>query len=385
MCCLLYSGILRGQDTTGLVQKKDVIDVFVHWLHIRLPDSTRKKNAIIFSIIPVVPANLGQKQAAFSAINVAFFAGNPGTTNLSSIYFLPYTNFSSRSGFTITPNVWLADNRWNLNGDIRITKNENITYGLGSNTPTSGKNVIDYRYVRIYLNASRKIWGPFYVGIGYAMDHYSDVKNERTSASPDVFSTYGVGTGPETKTAGFTVNLLFDSRKNSINPSGGAYSSLTFRFNPAHGDSALRWSSVYFDTRKYLSLSEKRHSILAFWMLYWGTYGEVPYLVLPGTSLDASGRMARGYDYGRYRGMQMLYGETEWRFDLTANGLLGGVVFLNTQSYSEPATEEFSYLQPAVGTGLRLKFNKRSNMNITLDFAVGKNSFNWYLNLGEFF
>ncbi len=385
MCCLVYSAELRGQDTTGLAPKKDVVDIFVQWLHIRLPDSTRKKNSMIFSIIPLAPVNVGQKQAAFSSINVAFFAGDPATTNLSSIYFLPYTNFSSRSGFIISPNVWLADNRWNFNGDIRITKNAIDTYGVGSNSPLMAKNLVDYKYVRIYLNVNRQLWGPFHAGIGYAMDYYYDVKDEMTSGYPNVFSTYGIGTGSETKTTGLTLNLLYDSRKNSINPSGGFYSSVTFRFNPAPGDSDLRWNSIYFDTRKYLSLSNSRRSILGFWGLYWGTYGEVPYLVLPGTALDASGRTGRGYAYGRYRGKQMLYGETEWRFDLTANGLLGGVVFLNVQSYSEPATGEFSYLLPAGGTGLRLKFNKRSDMNITLDFAAGKNTFNWYLNLGEFF
>ncbi len=384
MCWMVFSGELRGQDSIRSVPEKDVVDVLAKWLHIRLPDSTRKKSSVIFSIIPLAAANVGQKQAAFSAINMAFLAGDPKTTNMSSIYFLPYTNFSSRKGFIITPNVWLANNRWNLNGDIRITRNENDTYGAGGNTSESVKSEVDYNYVRIYLNANRKIVGPFHAGLGFAMDYYYDVKVDTTGGHVNVLSSYGIGTGPETKTIGFTLNLLYDSRKNSINPAGGFYTSFIFRINPASSDSN-RWNSVYFDTRKYLSLSDRRHSILGFWGLYWGTYGEVPYLILPGTALDGSGRTGRGYSYGRYRGKQMLYGETEWRFDLTADGLLGGVVFGNVQSYTEPSTGEFAYLLPAAGAGLRLKFNKRSDMNITMDVAVGKNSFRWYLNLGEFF
>ena len=119
--------------------------------------------------------------------------------------------------------------------------------------------------------------------------------------------------------------------------------------------------------------------------MYWGTYGDVPYFNLAGTALDASGRSGRGYVLGRYRGKQMLYGETEYRFDISRNGLWGGVVFANLQSFTELSTGEFIYALPAAGTGLRVKFNKRSKVNLTLDVAAGKDSFNWYFNLGEFF
>ena len=81
----------------------------------------------------------------------------------------------------------------------------------------------------------------------------------------------------------------------------------------------------------------------------------------------------------------MLYGEGEWRVDLSRDGFWGGVVFANVQSYAEPAGGNFAYLLPAGGVGLRVKFNKRNNMNLTMDIGLGKNSFNWHLNLGEFF
>jgi hypothetical protein len=81
----------------------------------------------------------------------------------------------------------------------------------------------------------------------------------------------------------------------------------------------------------------------------------------------------------------MIYGETEYRFDISRNGMWGGVVFVNLQDYKELSSGEFAYLLPAAGTGIRIKFNKRSKVNLTLDIAVGKDSFNGYFNLGEFF
>ncbi len=382
---IAYSTSIPAQVQPVTDTKKDFVDVLTQWLHLNVEDSGRAKNNIIFSIIPVVPATSGQKQVAVSAINVAFYTGDPETSHISSIYFLPYTNFTSRSGLIITPDVWLANNRWNLNGDLRNTKSAIYTYGVGGNTSSSGKDQVDYRYTRIYLNTSYRLWGPLNAGIGYALDHYHHVNDQATSGHPSVFGIYGKGIGPMTTSTGLSFNFLIDQRKNSINPSGGFYGAVTYRVNPPFLPNDLKWSSMYVDIRKYISLTGSRRSILGCRALYWGTYGETPYFNLPGTMLDAGGRTGRGYAYGRYRGKQMLYGETEWRFDLSQNGLWGGVLFFNVQSYTDPHSGQFDYLLPAAGSGLRLKFNKRNDMNITLDIAVGKNSFNWYLNLGEFF
>lgn len=385
---------LQAQDTIvsrsqapalDSVPQKDLIDFFVKLFNIKLSDSTRNKKKVIFSLVPAAPVNLGQKQAVVSSLNMAFYAGDHATTNLSSIYFVPYTNFSSRYGIIVTPNIWASNNQWNFPGDLRISNNSNYTYGVGGNTTKDERDVVNNQYIRIYLNANRRVAHSLYVGLGYNYDYYYNVEDEMTNGSPSVFAKYGIGTEPETTSSGISFNLLFDSRKNSINPAGGFYSSLVFRMNPAFLPNDHAWNSLYFDTRKYFSFSERKHSILGLWVLYWGAYGEVPYFNLPGTALDASGRTGRGYVLGRYRGKQMLYGETEYRFDISRNGMWGVVVFTNLQSFAEQESGAFAYLLPAGGTGLRIKFNKRSDVNLTLDFAVGKNSFNWYLNLGEFF
>jgi hypothetical protein len=81
----------------------------------------------------------------------------------------------------------------------------------------------------------------------------------------------------------------------------------------------------------------------------------------------------------------MIYGEAEYRFDLTKSGLFGGVLFINAESFIDPDTNRFKYVLPAAGLGCRLKFNKYSDSNITGDIAFGKDSFNWYISLNEAF
>ena len=53
---------------------------------------------------------------------------------------------------------------------------------------------------------------------------------------------------------------------------------------------------------------------------------------------------------------------------------------------TEPATERFGRVDPAGGVGLRIKLNKRSTTNITVDYAWGREGSNGlYLGTGEAF
>ena len=102
---------------------------------------------------------------------------------------------------------------------------------------------------------------------------------------------------------------------------------------------------------------------------------------------------------GRWRGTQELYGEVEWRFRITNNGLLGGVVFASAESFAAPAFQasgpSWSYtsdkvglgqfFRPAGGFGVRFMMNRDSRTNIALDFAFGQSSFGVWFNAGEYF
>ena len=78
--------------------------------------------------------------------------------------------------------------------------------------------------------------------------------------------------------------------------------------------------------------------------------------------------------------------EMEYRFSLTENGFLGGVVYGNLQSVANPISNRISSMIPGYGVGLRIKYNKKSNTNIALDYAWGKDgSRGFFMNLGEVF
>ena len=384
---LLYINTSNGQvyaDTSNL-GKKDLIDVFLQWTRWNKLFKKRDSTKINFSLIPVPGSSVGGQEFIVSSINGAFYLGSRANTNLSTVYFIPYTNFVSRIGFFITPNLWLSENKWNMPGDLRIIGYNLTTYGIGANSSTKNADQVNYDYVRVYLNGNRKIAGSFYMGLGYNLDAFYSVQEKWNNPYQSDFDKYGIGTGPSTGSSGISFNLLWDNRKNSINPKEGFYSTLVYRINPSFMGNRYKWTSIYFDNRRYFSFSDKRHEVLGIRAFYWGSYGSVPYLDLPGTALEPGSKSGRGYVLARYIGKQMLYSETEFRFDISNNGLFGGVVFANAQSFTELSTNQFAYILPAIGTGLRIKFNKKSGTNIDLDVAAGKNSFNWYINLGEYF
>ena len=82
----------------------------------------------------------------------------------------------------------------------------------------------------------------------------------------------------------------------------------------------------------------------------------------------------------------MIYAEAEYRFGISKNGLLGGVVFANGQSFSRTISNQLTIISPGFGAGLRIKLNKYSNTNLCIDYGFGTNGSNGiFLNLGEVF
>ena len=148
---------------------------------------------------------------------------------------------------------------------------------------------------------------------------------------------------------------------------------------------------LYYEYRTYINVNKDiPRNLIAFW--FWGTNvlsGHVPYLELPSITWDTYNRSGRGYIQGRFRGNNMLYGETEFRFRLTRNDLLGGVTFIDCTTASNPlpyvSQSLFNTVAPGGGVGLRIKMNKSDRTNITADYAMGYGFSGIYLNIREAF
>jgi outer membrane protein assembly factor BamA len=272
-------------------------------------------------------------------------------------------------------------------GDYRYYVYPQSTYGLGGNNDyRMDADPMSFQYFRLYQSVMTEVGKNLYAGIGYYLDKRWNITE--TGYSDGRVSDYQLyGAQASSLSSGLGISLLHDSRINSINPFNGWYANIIYRVNPTWLGSNSNWQSLLVDVRKYMRLSQNMHRVLALWSYNWiVTKGNPPYLDLPSTMWDSYTNTGRGFIQGRFRSKQMYYLEAEYRSDITRNGLLGGVLFANLQSFSEWPQHSLKYVQPAAGFGLRIKLNKHSGTNLSVDYAFGRGgSKGLFINVGELF
>jgi hypothetical protein len=387
----LAPAILRGQgldSSGGLPPQRDLIDLSKELFHIHKGPLRVDGRPVYFSVLPTgSPA--GNANLFITSTTAAFYAGNRANTFLSTVTFAPYITINNRIGFSLKSNLWSNGNAWDILGDSRFLHYPQYTWGLGGNISEDKRMLIDYKYIRLYHTFLRQVKPFLFAGFGVLIDDHFDMDTKGDSNALAVFTryNYGTGTSENSLSAGLSLNLLYDGRKNSIDPFPGFYGNLVYRVNPSFLGSSFGWHSVYADVRKYIPFSRQGQNMLAFWGFYWTALNDhTPYLDLPSVGWDPyQQRSGRGFDQNRYRGKGLLYGEAEYRRDITVDGLFGFVLFANLNSVKEPVTYNFAYFHPAAGGGLRIKLNKHSHTNIALDYGVSSDYSAFYLNLGETF
>jgi hypothetical protein len=380
-----------GTDSTAIVQKPDsvmqtdLIDFLVKLFKIKNSEEKRDSSKVRFSLFPSASSKTGGKTVVTS-FNATFLLGDISNTNVSTVYFIPYIAFGGQYGFQLQPNIWLHRNSWNFTGEYFVLRYPQNTWGLGGNSPEEYKILIDYKHVRIHQNALKGILPHFAIGLGYALDKHKNIKLEENEIG-QIINTYFPENKNYTISSGITLPVIFDSRRNSVNPVQGFMSSLTYSLYYPFLGSDDKWQSLFVDVRKYFPISGNKLKVIALRSYYWTIIsGKVPYLDLPANRWEpASGSASRGIAQNRYRSNAIMYYETEFRFGITANGLIGGAVFASVTSASQYNTQQFLYWHPAAGAGMRVKFNKYSRTNVALDLGFSKGFHTFYLSIGEAF
>ncbi len=367
------------------VKQIDITDVLRQLFKIKSKpsvDSVTTKPS--FSIVPAVGYTLVSKFAIVVSGNVAFRTGPQ--SRISTV--VASTSFTQNKQFTlpIQSNIWSKNNDYNFVGDYRFYKYPQSTFGLGSSSNIKDEDPMDYEFLRFYEKVLRHITGNFYLGLGFIIDdHWNITDQGNLNGTESDYSRYGKMS--TTIASGLTFNALYDSRDNGINPSKGTLLSVDYRDNYTFLGSTSPWRSLTIDIRKYINFPAGSDNVIALWNYEWLTLSGRPgYLDLPSTQWDASSSTGRGYIQGRFRGAEMVYLEGEYRFKILANGLLGGVVFVNGQSFSAEPGTRLQPIQPGYGPGLRIKLNTISKTNISIDYGFGRQGSNGlFIDVGEMF
>ena len=371
----------------------DLVDVGRSWLRghktKRMDTVPQKEGKLHISALPVAGYTLQTGFAGVLSSNFAFYTSEHSQANMSSVLTsITYSQYEQII-LPIQADIWTRGNKYNIITDWRYLQYPSLTYGLGGNTSVDSGYNIDYGYLRLHQAILRSVTRDLYLGLGYDFDYFWNVQEVDPPSGPGKttdFERYGFS--KKAVASGVSLHLLFDSRRNPINTEKGDYASVTWRPNFTFLGSDDNWQSLLFDLRKYIPFPGRSHNVLALWSYDWFTVGggKPPYLLLPSTGWDAYSNTARGYIQGRFRSRNMVYLESEYRFGISSNGLIGGVVFANAQSFTETGSGKFQYLIPGYGGGLRISLNKFSRTNLCIDYGWGiHGSGGFFVNLGEVF
>jgi outer membrane protein assembly factor BamA len=367
------------------------------------------RNLSLLPIIGYGPANGFVIGAAISATNLL---GDKINTQLSSALISVSLTTKEQILLCARSDIYLPGNTWYIPGDVRLLIFAQPTYGLGIygldeplNFNVDGTDVskpvlqqpMRYNYIRFYETLMKEVFPHWYAGIGVNIDDHFDIDDQslkldtpNLNITSHYFYSTKYGFNPlHYSTNGLLFKITQDSRDNPINSYKGIYASVGFRVNEKIFGGSRNSTMLYAEWRNYIPLAKTRPGmVLAFWT--WGqfvTSGNVPYLALPSIGWDTYGRSGRGYVQGRFRGTNMVYGESEFRLPISRNGLFGVVAFLNATTTSNPITDQalFNSVAPGYGLGLRIKMNMKDRTNICIDYGRGRGSHGLYFNIQETF
>jgi outer membrane protein assembly factor BamA len=413
---ITFMTIIHGQDSTRVssneVAGKDLSDVIRAAL--KKPPKIKPESAGSLLLLPIIGSN--PATGFMIGVGGQFAFKVPGSTLYSA--FMGSIQFTTKSQMLLLlkNNIYTKNNRYFLSGDWRFQIYSQDTYGLGTNSPEGG--IVDYQYnllglqtsrdslaqpmkfnfARLHQSVSYKIKDGFYAGLGYNLDTYFKIVDEKLRLNPGdtlitshyAYNTYYGFRVNQYYSSALNINLIFDTRDNMINSYKGIYGMISWRGGLKLLGNNDNTNLFQFEWRSFhgLSASNPRH-LIAFWAM--GSFsreGELPYMVLPATAYDQRGRSARGYTQGRFRGNNLLYGEAEYRFPISKpGGILGGVLFANATTASNPKQnlKLFGSVMPACGFGLRIMADKKSRTNLAIDYGLGVRSSGFYLAASETF
>lgn len=377
-----------GNTASRYNDELDLLDVCKNVIHKGAGRRTEageiRSQKLRISVVPAAGYTLQTDFAGLLAGNAAFYTDT--SANASTILSSFTYTVRNQIILPMQTSIWTRENKYDIVIDWRYLYFPSYTYGLGTHTALSDGYLVNYSTVHLHQALLRKIRDNMYIGPGYNLDYYWDIRELNPPANIVTdFENYGYA---KTEFAsGFTFNFLYDDRDNPINAEKGNFVNVIYRPNLTIFGNTATWRSLVVDLRKYVTFPAGSKNVLAFWNYEWLTIsGKPPYLMLPNTGGDPYSNTGRGYIQGRYRGDNMAYLEGEYRFRLTNNGLLGGVVFANAETFTENGTKKFETIAPGWGAGIRLKVNKFSRTNVAIDYGFGVGgSGGLFVNVGEVF
>ncbi len=284
-------------------------------------------------------------------------------------------------GVAFSHSTYFAKDRYRADTMFGLVEVNYDFFGVGNEAGDSGRSImLDQRIWGGNGQFYRRVFPNLYLG---AQLWYYDITTtfpltELMNLFPDLEPLE-----LQMRNVGIGALLNYDSRNSRFKPQNGMLADLVVNYGRTDLGRNSHFSDDYQKVlaiaNRYVGLSEK--DTLAFRASLCRVWGRAPLfdICLFGTNNDL-----RGYSGGQYRDTAMFAVQVEYRRDLFWR--LGATIFAGVGSVA-PDFGSFrgDDLLPAGGAGLRFLVSESYGVNVSVDYARGKDSDAIYVRIGEAF
>lgn len=334
------------------------------WAQEKAQDSTahKKKRKLNITGIPILSYNssygtiIGLNGMGFFNMNSKDTISPASQVGIGGGYTANHSWFGA--GFA---QLYFKEDRWRITAAAGLSS-INFQYFEAAVDGGEG-DFVDYGNVTHFaiLKIMRQVVPHFYAG-GLVKLQHSETEFEVSTDSTEVTNAHGLG-----------ASLLYDTRNNVYYPVKGWKASISYLINPTWMGSDEEFQSIRAYANYYWYMNKKM--VLASRASAFLGLGNVPFT----GQHTVGGKDIRGYSDGKYRGDQVLAIQSEYRW--TFYKRWGAVGFFGVAFTQKPSSGAL----PGGGAGLRFRAIPSRNINIGVDYAVGKGDNGIYFRIGEAF
>jgi outer membrane protein assembly factor BamA len=365
---LLFVSLVMLVAVPALAQQQDLFEDEAELLE-TLDDE--KKNELVVAPIPIVNPTFGTGLALGGMYLYQLDEGSqPSFTAAAGAY-----TDSESYAFGIGQAAYFKDDAWKIKAGAGVFDFNIRFYGIGRLPGDRDLSIpINQEGWAAGVRGLRRIKGDWYFGLQYWFLRITttfDTSNFEIELPPAIEL--------DSQVAGLGVIIEYDSRDNRFNPAGGQLLNGTWSSSEEAIGSDFDFTSGKIDYNIYHQL--KPGKVLAGRGTVCMTPGDAPFYALCkfGQGVDL-----RGYVGGRYRDERMATFQAEYRWRFYKKW--GMVIFAGFGEVAETWGDfNLDDVLPSAGVGLRFKLSKTTGLNLSVDYAVGKESDAWYFYVGESF
>ena len=337
------------------------------------PPAEESKTDFVIMPIPIANPTIGAGLGAAAMFLYPVDSRSPVSSTTVGGF---YTNNDSWAA-GVNQKTFLAGDQFRLNGLFGYGNINLDFYGVGAEAGNRGSFIpITEKGIFLMPEMLTRVWDRLYSGLRYRfiqMETRFDLNqllqnNVNFEPTPTTVKSSGIG-----------LLMNYDSRDNPYNPYSGTFLdvSATFAAKAFGGDSDYQIYQAAYNY--YYRLADRM--VLACRAFGKFTAGDVPLFDL---SFFGVHNDLRGYPGGRYVDKMMVATQVEYRWNFWKRW--GMVAFAGVGEVAAKLDElNTQDLLPSAGAGLRFMVSEKNRVNISVDYARGKEGDAVYFYIGESF